>query len=104
MLVTGATAGSGWPSRRRARQPVPTFAIWGTNPEKNAAASAALEASGRRVFAAIADVGDEDAVVGAMGATVAALGKVDCCFANAGVGGFMPFLDLTWPSGGGGPA
>ena len=59
------------------------IAIWGTNPEKNAAASQRLATTGRRVFAAIADVGDEDAVVRAMAATVDTLGKVDSCFANA---------------------
>ena len=95
VLVTGGNSGIGLAIAHACAAAGADIAIWGTNASKNAAAEAALGATGRRVFAALADVGDEDAVVGAMGATVEALGKVDCCFANAGVGGFMPFLDMT---------
>jgi NAD(P)-dependent dehydrogenase (short-subunit alcohol dehydrogenase family) len=41
------------------------------------------------------DVGDEAAVTAAFDETVAALGKVDSCFANAGIGGMSPFVEMT---------
>jgi NAD(P)-dependent dehydrogenase (short-subunit alcohol dehydrogenase family) len=44
----------------------------------------------------ICDVGDQQAVVAAMAETVGALGRVDSCFVNAGVGGRgSSFLDMT---------
>jgi NAD(P)-dependent dehydrogenase (short-subunit alcohol dehydrogenase family) len=95
VLVTGGNSGIGLAIAHACAAAGADIAIWGTNPEKNAAAEIELAATGCRVFAAIADVGDEGAVVGAMGATVAALGAVDCCFANAGIGGFTPFLEMS---------
>jgi hypothetical protein len=95
VLVTGGNSGIGLAIARACAAAGADIGIWGTNAEKNAAAETALAATGRRVFATIADVGDEDAVVGGMAATVEALGAVDCCFANAGVGGFSPFLELS---------
>ena len=41
------------------------------------------------------DVSDEDQVEAAMAATLADHGKVDSLFANAGVGGVVPFVDMT---------
>ena len=42
------------------------------------------------------DVADAAAVDAAFDATVAELGRVDSCFANAGVGsGGVPFVDMT---------
>ena len=45
---------------------------------------------GTRVLALQCDVGDEAAVEEAFATTVAELGKVDSCFANAGIGGSSP--------------
>jgi len=95
VLVTGGNSGIGLAIAHACAAAGADIAIWGTNPAKNAAAEAELAATGRKVFAAIADVGDESAVVDAMAATVDALGAVDCCFANAGIGGFTPFLEMT---------
>jgi len=95
VLVTGGNGGIGLAIAQACAAAGADIAIWGTNPSKNAAAEEVLAANGRRVFAAIADVGDEEAVIGAMAATVDALGAVDCCFANAGVGGYAPFLEMS---------
>jgi NAD(P)-dependent dehydrogenase (short-subunit alcohol dehydrogenase family) len=95
VLVTGGNSGIGLAIARACAAAGADIAIWGTNPDKNAAAQTELATTGRRVFASITDVGDEAAVVDGMAATVAALGAVDCCFANAGVGGFTPFLDMS---------
>jgi NAD(P)-dependent dehydrogenase (short-subunit alcohol dehydrogenase family) len=62
-------------------------AIWGTSAAKNDAAAQTLIASGVRVHAEICDVGDEAAVDRAFDLTLAALGRVDACFANAGTYG-----------------
>jgi NAD(P)-dependent dehydrogenase (short-subunit alcohol dehydrogenase family) len=71
-------------------------AIWGTNAEKNKTAAEQLRAHGGDVVDLVCDVGDRDAVVDAMAATVDALGHVDSCFVNAGVGGRAPsFLEMT---------
>jgi NAD(P)-dependent dehydrogenase (short-subunit alcohol dehydrogenase family) len=62
-------------------------AIWGTNARKNAAAKEELARTGRRIVALRCDVSDEKAVEAAFAETVATLGRVDGCFANAGVSG-----------------
>jgi NAD(P)-dependent dehydrogenase (short-subunit alcohol dehydrogenase family) len=63
------------------------IAIWGTNTAKNLAAAETLRAHGTQVETFACDVGDEAAVTDAFAATLAAFGRVDACFANAGVGG-----------------
>ena len=71
-------------------------AIWGTNEEKNKAAAEQLSQHGTKVLALKCDVGDEAEVEASFAATLEALGKVDSCFANAGVGGGgQRFVDLT---------
>ena len=72
-------------------------AIWGTNAEKNATAQAELAKTGRKVVALQCDVGDEAAVDAAFARTLEAMGRVDGCFANAGIGGggAASFLEMT---------
>ena len=44
----------------------------------------------------VCDVGDQQAVIASMAETVSALGRVDSCFVNAGVGGKAPsFVGMT---------
>jgi NAD(P)-dependent dehydrogenase (short-subunit alcohol dehydrogenase family) len=70
-------------------------AIWGTNSEKNARAEERLRAHGRRVISRIVDVSNEQTVVTAMAETVAAMGRIDSCFANAGANNmWKSFLDI----------
>ena len=64
-----------------------SMAIWGTNATKNAAAKAELVKTGRKVLALQCDVADEKAVETAFAETLRQLGRVDGCFANAGVAG-----------------
>ncbi|HVF74786.1 MAG TPA: SDR family oxidoreductase [Acidimicrobiales bacterium] len=85
-LVTGGNGGIGLGMAEGLAQAGADVAIWGTNEQKNNAAAAQLEAHGTRVLALRCDVGDEEEVDAAFAATVEALGKVDSCFANAGVG------------------
>ena len=95
-LVTGGNSGIGLGIARAAAQAGADVAIWGTNADKNAAARAELEKTGRRVLALECDVGDEAAVEACFAKTVATLGRVDGCFANAGVSGRgqRSFMDM----------
>lgn len=96
-LVTGGNAGIGLGMALALAGAGADIAIWGTNEARNDAARAELERSGRRVLALRCDVGDEHAVIAAFDRTVAELGRVDGCFANAGVSGrgLSSFLDMT---------
>jgi NAD(P)-dependent dehydrogenase (short-subunit alcohol dehydrogenase family) len=73
-------------------------AIWGSNEEKTTRARAELaEGCGDslRVHASTCDVGDEAQVDKAFNASVAALGTVSACFANAGISGTnTPLLEM----------
>ena len=86
-LVTGGNSGIGLGMARALAEAGADIAIWGTNAAKNAAARAELETSGRKVLALQCDVSDETAVEQAFAETLRVLGRVDGCFANAGVSG-----------------
>jgi NAD(P)-dependent dehydrogenase (short-subunit alcohol dehydrogenase family) len=96
-LITGGNSGIGLGMARAVAEAGADVAIWGTNAEKNEAARAQLAATGRNVLSLICDVGDEAAVERAFAETVEKLGRVDGCFANAGVSGRgqHSFLDMT---------
>lgn len=95
-LITGGNGGIGLGMAEGLAAAGADIAIWGTNEEKSAEAVKHLEAHGTRVAAFLCDVGDEDQVEAAFAATLEALGKVDSCFANAGVGGAAPsFAEMT---------
>ncbi len=96
-LVTGGNSGIGLGMARMLAESGADIAIWGTNPAKNEAARATLAATGGRVLALACDVGEEAAVEAAFARTVSELGRVDGCFANAGVSGrgLKSFLDMA---------
>lgn len=95
-LVTGGNGGIGLGMAEGLAAHGATVVIWGTNPDKNAAAAGQLRGHGGRVLDLVCDVGDHDAVVSSMARTVAELGHVDSCFVNAGVGGKAPsFVGMT---------
>ena len=86
-LVTGGNGGIGLGFAEGLAMAGASVAIWGTNADKNAASVASLEAHGTQVAAFVCDVGDEAAVDAAFAQTLERFGRVDGCFANAGVGG-----------------
>jgi NAD(P)-dependent dehydrogenase (short-subunit alcohol dehydrogenase family) len=86
-LITGGNSGIGLGMAKAVAQAGADVAIWGTNATKNAAAKAELVKTGRKVLALQCDVSDEKAVEAAFAETLRELGRVDGCFANAGVSG-----------------
>ncbi|MHB1536907.1 MAG: SDR family NAD(P)-dependent oxidoreductase [Solirubrobacteraceae bacterium] len=86
-LVTGGNGGIGLALAQGLASAGADVAIWGTDSEKNERAVSALQGSGTRVYSHVCDISDEQAVDAAFAATIAALGQVDSCFANAGTGG-----------------
>ena len=95
-LVTGGNSGIGLGMADAMAQAGADIAIWGTNAAKNSDAKAIVEKTGRRVLTLECDVGDEAAVEQAFAETLRVLGRVDGCFANAGVSGRgqRSFLDM----------
>lgn len=95
-LVTGGNSGIGLGMARGLARCGADVAIWGTNAERNAAAVDELTGLGARARAWRCDVADEAAVDAAFADVLAHFGRVDSCFANAGVGGSgARFVDTT---------
>ncbi|MEZ5957590.1 MAG: SDR family NAD(P)-dependent oxidoreductase [Hyphomonadaceae bacterium] len=94
-LVTGGNGGIGLGMADALAQAGASVEIWGTNAEKNARALEQLKAHGTKVNARIVDVSTEENVVAGFNATLAEFGRVDSCFANAGVSNrWKSFLDI----------
>jgi len=96
-LVTGGNGGIGLGMAQAMAEAGADIAIWGTNAAKNATARAQLEACGVRVLALQCNVAEEAEVEAAFAETLSVLGRVDGCFANAGVSGgrSSPFVERT---------
>jgi NAD(P)-dependent dehydrogenase (short-subunit alcohol dehydrogenase family) len=99
VVVTGGNGGIGLGMARALLAAGARVAIWGSRREKTEQAKTMLAAEcgdPSRVHAWVCDVGDEAQVDAALAASVTALGHVDACFANAGVGGQgTPMLDMS---------
>jgi len=96
VLVTGGNGGIGLGMARAVAAAGADVCVWGRNPDKNAAAQAGLEAAGARALALECDVSDQAAVDAAFAATLDHFGRVDACFANAGVSARVPsFLEIS---------
>ncbi len=88
VVVTGGNGGIGYGMARALLAAGAKVAIWGSNPDKTEQARALLATEcgdARRVHGFACDVGDEAQVERSFADSVAALGRVDSCFANAGV-------------------
>jgi NAD(P)-dependent dehydrogenase (short-subunit alcohol dehydrogenase family) len=97
-LVTGGNSGIGLGMAEGLARAGASVCIWGTNEDKNAAALKQVLSHGGKAMALRCDVADEAAVERAFADTVSALGRVDSCFANAGVsgrGGAAGFANMT---------
>lgn len=85
-VITGGNSGIGLGMARALAQAGAAVCVWGTSEEKNKAAQDALSAHGC-ALALRCDVADEQAVERAFARTLEEFGRVDACFANAGIGG-----------------
>lgn len=95
-LISGGNGGIGLGMAEALAEAGADLVIWGTNAKKNATAEHTLRASGRRVVTEVVDVSDQAAVKAAMVRAVDAMGRIDACFANAGVSvGERSFMDIN---------
>lgn len=81
-LVTGGNSGIGLGMARGLVEAGATVCIWGTKADRNAEV---VDSLGERASAMQVDVGEEDNVVDAFAEVVGRFGRLDSCFANAGV-------------------
>lgn len=87
-IITGGNGGLGLAMGRGLAKAGANVAILARNADKNAAAADELRALGAGAVLALAcDVAEDTAIEDAIGETLAALGRIDVCFANAGISG-----------------
>jgi NAD(P)-dependent dehydrogenase (short-subunit alcohol dehydrogenase family) len=86
-IVTGGNGGIGLGIAQALASAGCNVSIWGRNAEKNKAAAASMASGPGKVDTRICDVTDPTSVNAAMQATLDSFGRVDGCFANAGIGG-----------------
>ncbi|MEE4378617.1 MAG: SDR family oxidoreductase [Candidatus Competibacteraceae bacterium] len=84
-LVTGGNGGIGLGMAEAVAAAGAGVCVWGTNAEKNAVAVEKLKAHGTPVVSFVCDVTDEAQVAQRFQDTLTEFGRIDACFANAGV-------------------
>lgn len=96
-VVTGGNGGIGLGIAKALSAAGSSVCIWGRNAEKNARAIQLMSETGGSCAALVCDVGDPVSVESAMQQTLDRFGRVDGCFANAGVGGGgrKPFIERS---------
>ncbi|MCO5129433.1 MAG: SDR family oxidoreductase [Xanthobacteraceae bacterium] len=86
-VVTGGNGGIGLGIAQALATAGCHVAIWGRNADKNRSAAASMAGAPGAVDTQVCDVTDIASVKAAMDATLTRFGRVDGCFANAGIGG-----------------
>jgi NAD(P)-dependent dehydrogenase (short-subunit alcohol dehydrogenase family) len=94
-LVTGGNRGIGLGMARGLAKAGATVAVWGRDASRNEEAVGELDGLGATAAGFVCDVADEAQVVERMKETVARFGRVDSCFANAGMGRVRAFLEMS---------
>ena len=96
-VITGGNGGIGLGIAQALAAAGCNVSIWGRNAEKNKSAAATMAGAAGKVDTRICDVSDPASVKAAMAATLERFGRVDGCFANAGIGGGgrHAFIDRT---------
>ena len=86
-VVTGGNGGIGLGFAEGVALAGADVAVWARDATKSAEAVDVIERHGVRAVAVTCDVADEDSVRSATAETIAALGRIDICVANAGTSG-----------------
>ena len=96
-VITGGNGGIGLGMAQALASSGCNVSIWGRNAEKNKTAAATMAKGPGEVDTSVCDVTDPASVAEAMKATLHRFGRVDGCFANAGIsgGGRKPFIERT---------
>ena len=96
-VITGGNGGIGLGIAQALAAAGCDVSIWGRNADKNRDAAATMAGCAGKVDSRICDVSDAASVKAAMAATLDRFGRVDGCFANAGIGGGgrHAFIDRT---------
>lgn len=97
VLAAGANSGIGLGFLMGCAKQGADVVVWGRRQDRNEVALDQLKVAGAgRVHAEAVDVADEAAVQAAFAASVAAMGRVDCVFVNAGFSSRAPsFPDMS---------
>lgn len=85
-VITGGNGGIGLGFAKAVAAAGADVSIWGTNPDKNAAALDELKAINPSACALQCDVSSEAEVEASMASVIERYGRVDACFPNAGIG------------------
>ncbi|MEP3051211.1 MAG: SDR family oxidoreductase [Erythrobacter sp.] len=92
-VITGGNGGLGLAMARGLAKAGANVAIWARDQQKSEQAQAELSALGEgQIISSACDVTDETTIAAAMDQTLAAFGRIDACFANAGRGGMRAGL------------
>lgn len=96
-VVTGGNGGIGLGMAEALAEAGCAIHIWGRNAAKNEAAVKQLRAKGGTAAATVCDVSDGSSVAAALDKALDRFGRVDGCFANAGIGsgGRKPFIERS---------
>ena len=96
-VITGGNGGIGLGIAQALAAQGCAVSIWGRNADKNRTAVESLTRAGGKADSVICDVSEAASVKAAMAKTLDTFGRVDGCFANAGIGGGgrHAFIDRT---------
>jgi NAD(P)-dependent dehydrogenase (short-subunit alcohol dehydrogenase family) len=95
-LVTGGNGGIGLGMAEALAEAGADVCVWGRDADKNKAAESKLQLYGQRALALQCDISDEKQVDECFAQTTKELGRVDACFANAGIGQIgTPFHEMS---------
>jgi NAD(P)-dependent dehydrogenase (short-subunit alcohol dehydrogenase family) len=99
-LVTGGNGGLGLAMARGLAKAGAHVAILARNPDKNAAAVKELAPLGKGdILALTCDVAEDGAIADAVGKVLGQFGRIDTCFANAGISGAGTAIPDITPEG-----
>src|SRR5205085_4434635 len=96
-VITGGNGGIGLGIAQALAAAGCNVSIWGRNAGKNKAAAASMADMPGKVDTRVCDVSDPASVKAAMAGALEKFGRIDGCFANAGIGGGgrHAFIDRT---------